>query len=126
MSGARPYVLVVDDEAPLRELVVVTLSRLFACEEAPDGEAALDRLRATRPALVLLDAMLPGRSGLDVLREMRSDEELKDVPVLMLSAWQSEADVEAALGAGANAFLGKPFDPDDLVTAVRSLTGSAG
>lgn len=118
----KPRVLVVEDEAPLRELVEVTLGAEFDCDGAPDGDTALARLRASRPALVVLDSMLPGRSGLEVLREMRADEELRGVPVLMLSAWQSPFDVAAALAAGATSFLGKPFRVEQLLGAARALT----
>ena len=100
MTAARPRILIVEDEQPLRELVVVTLSEEFDCDEVADGEAALERLRASPPRLVVLDSMLPGRSGIDVLREMRADPQLRDVPVLMLSAWQSSEDVDGAMDAG--------------------------
>ena len=121
MTAARPRVLVVEDGQPLRELIVVTLSEEFDCDEAADGEAALERLRAARPELVVLDSMLPGRSGIDVLREMRADPTLCDVPVLMLSAWQSSEDVDGAMDAGANSFLGKPFRVEELVGVAHEL-----
>jgi two-component system response regulator MtrA len=121
MTAARPRVLVVEDEQPLRELIVVTLSQEFECDEAADGEAALERLRAARPELVVLDSMLPGRSGIDVLREMRADPKLRDVPVLMLSAWQSSEDVDSAMDAGADSFLGKPFRVEELVGVAHEL-----
>jgi DNA-binding response OmpR family regulator len=121
MMAARPRVLVVEDEQPLRELVVVTLGEEFECDQAADGEAALERLRAGAPQLVVLDSMLPGRSGLEVLGEMREDPRLRDVPVLMLSAWQSPEDVETAMDAGANAFLGKPFRVEELIRVAQEL-----
>jgi DNA-binding response OmpR family regulator len=114
-------VLVVEDEQPLRELIVVTLGEEFDCDEAADGEAALERLRAARPELVVLDSMLPGRSGIDVLHEMRADPQLRDVPVLMLSAWQSSEDVDSAMDAGADSFLGKPFRVEELVSVAHEL-----
>ena len=121
MMASRPRVLVVEDEQPLRELVVVTLSEEFDCEEAADGEAALEHLRAAPPGLVVLDSMLPGRSGLEVLREMRADPALRDVPVLMLSAWQSTEDEDGAMEAGADSFLGKPFRVEELVQVAHDL-----
>ena len=113
--------LIVEDEQPLRELVVVTLSEEFDCDQVADGEAALERLRASPPRLVVLDSMLPGRSGIDVLREMRADPQLRDVPVLMLSAWQSSEDVDGAMDAGADSFLGKPFRVEELVSVAHEL-----
>jgi two-component system phosphate regulon response regulator PhoB len=121
MSDDAPRILVVDDEPPLRELVVVTLGDAYHCDEARDGDEALALLREHPYDLVLLDVMLPGRSGLDVLREIRSDDRLRDVPVVVISAWQQESDVDAAREAGGSAFLPKPFPIDDLVAAVDSL-----
>jgi DNA-binding response OmpR family regulator len=124
-AGKRPRVLVVEDEQPLRELVVVTLGDAFDCEEVGDGDTALERLHARPPDLVLLDTMIPGRTGLEVLREMRADPKLKKVPVVVLSAWQQPQDVEAALEAGADRFLGKPFRVEELSELARSLVGKA-
>jgi DNA-binding response OmpR family regulator len=117
----RPRVLIVDDEAPLRELILVTLSDAFQCQEAVDGETALDQLRASPPELVVLDVMLPGVSGIDVLREMRADPALRDVAVMVVSAWQGPKDVAAALESGADRFLAKPFDVDELASVARGL-----
>jgi len=122
-SSKRPRVLVVEDEQPLRELVVVTLGEAYDCEEAADGDTALERLRAHAPDLVVLDAMIPGRSGLDVLREMRAHPKLKKVPVVVLSAWQQPQDIDAALDAGADRFLGKPFRVEELSELAESLVG---
>jgi DNA-binding response OmpR family regulator len=125
MSHEPPRILVVDDEPPLRELVVVTLGPAYSCDEAADGDAALERLRDSRYDLVMLDVMMPGRSGLDVLREMRSDEALRDVPVIVMSAWQSSEDVVAVLEAGASGFLAKPFRLEELDSAVKDVIGRA-
>jgi DNA-binding response OmpR family regulator len=121
MSSHRPKILVVDDEPPLRELVVVTLGDAFACDEVDNGDEALARLNADHYDLVMLDVMMPGTSGTDVLRKMRADEELRDVPVIVMSAWQSPQDVASALEAGADRFLAKPFRIDELGSMVRGL-----
>jgi DNA-binding response OmpR family regulator len=123
MSQDQPKVLVVDDEPPLRELVIVTLGAGYACDEAVDGDAALKQLRKRQYDLVMLDVMMPGRSGIDVLQEMRADEALKDVPVVVMSAWQSSDDIDAALAAGANGFLPKPFRVEDLESTVKDVIG---
>jgi DNA-binding response OmpR family regulator len=124
MSDA-PKVLVVDDEPPLRELVIVTLGDAYACDEAADGDAALEQLRTRRYDMVMLDVMMPGRSGIDVLREMRSDDALREIPVVVMSAWQSTQDIDAALAAGADGFLPKPFLLEDLDLAVRTAMGGS-
>jgi DNA-binding response OmpR family regulator len=121
MSSHRPKILVVDDEPPLRELVVVTLGDAFVCDEVDNGDEALARLNADHYDLVMLDVMMPGTSGTDVLRKMRADEELRDVPVIVMSAWQSPQDVASALEAGADRFLAKPFRIDELGSMVRGL-----
>ena len=113
--------LVVDDEAPLRELIAVTLGDDFACEEAADGQAALESVRASPPDLVFLDVMLPGVSGLDVLTEMRADRRLARIPVIVVSAWQASDDVTAAIERGADHFLAKPFDVEELVSVAHEL-----
>lgn len=117
----RPRVLVVDDEAPLRELIVVTLGDAFRSEEAADGEAALALLARDPHDLVFLDVMLPGLSGIDVLRRMRADPALRDVPVVVVSAWQGPEDIAVALESGANGFLEKPFQVDELASFARGL-----
>ena len=121
MSPHRPKILVVDDEPPLRELVVVTLGDAFVCDEVDNGDEALARLNADHYDLVMLDVMMPGTSGTDVLRKMREDEGLRDVPVIVMSAWQSPQDVASALEAGADRFLAKPFRIDELGSMVRGL-----
>jgi DNA-binding response OmpR family regulator len=116
-------VLVVDDEAPLRELVVVTLAEAFECEEAADGDTAIELLHERPFDIVVLDVMMPGRNGLDVLREIRSDERLSGVRTVVLSAWQAQDDITAAAEAGADRFVSKPFDVDELVSVVQELAG---
>lgn len=117
----RPRVLVVEDEQALRELVVVTLGVAFDCDEVGDGEEALRRMQEEPPDLVVLDAMIPGLSGYEVLRAMRTNPALGDVPVLVVSAWQQDEDIAAARAAGANAFLGKPFRIEELEEQAREL-----
>ena len=123
MRHDQPKILVVDDEQPLRELVVVTLGDSCTCDEAADGDAALEQLRRRRYDMVVLDVMMPGRSGIDVLREMRADDTLRDIPVVVMSAWQSSQDIDSALAAGANGFLPKPFRVEELDETVRTLIG---
>src|SRR4051794_27001472 len=122
MTVRRPRILVVDDEPPLRELVVVTLGEAFVCDEVGDGDTALERLSEESYDLVMLDVMMPGTSGTDVLRKMRENDELRDVPVVVMSAWQSPQDVARALEAGAARFLPKPVTIDEP----RSVGGGGG
>ena len=115
----RPVLLIVEDEAPLRELVRVSLGDEFDYLEAGDGRAALELAAEHRPSLVLLDLMLPGITGLDVLAALRADEELEEIPVVGVSAWVHLE--PEALAAGADRFVTKPFDPDELRATVVEL-----
>jgi DNA-binding response OmpR family regulator len=115
-------VLICEDEAALRELIRVSLGPGYRYLEAEDGHEALRLVRAERPDLVVLDLMLPGLHGLDVLRALRRDPAMSATPVAVISAW---SDVEAhALAAGANVFLPKPFDPDELRARVEEMLRS--
>ena len=87
--------------------------------EAADGAEALALAREDRPDLVVLDVMLPGLSGIEVLEELRTDSGLSSIPVVVITAW-SHAELDAQV-AGADRFVSKPFDPDELSSAVEEL-----
>ena len=117
-----PRILVCDNEEALRDLVRASLSgNGYEIEEARDGDEALALARDTKPDLVLLDMMMPGRSGLDVLAELRADPELAETRVVMLTARTQAADREAAAEAGADRFLTKPFSPLQLAALVEEM-----
>lgn len=104
----------------------VALGPTYATVEAADVATARTLVAETRPDLVLLDVMMPGGSGIDVLRELRADPELASTKVVVVSAWSDPADSDAALAAGADAFLGKPFLVDELVAMVERLLKQGG
>ena len=121
---ARPTVLVCDDEPVLRMLVRATLDQgNYTVVEACDGEA-LARTRSDHPDLILLDMMMPGRSGSDVLRELRADPATAETPVIMLTARAQASDREAMNLAGANHYLTKPFSPVGLASLVEEVLGA--
>jgi CheY-like chemotaxis protein len=123
--AARPTVLVCDDEPVLRMLVRATLDQgNYTVVEACDGDEALVRTRSDRPDLILLDMMMPGRSGSDVLRELRADPATAKTPVIMLTARAQASDREAMNLAGADHYLTKPFSPVGLASLVEELLGS--
>lgn len=114
MNTARAVktILVCEDEETLRELIRVSLGPGLRVVEAADYETALALAEAYRPDLVLLDLVLEGRSGFDVLEALRGNALTSRTPVLVISA---SSDVDAhVLAAGADRFLPKPFDPDQL------------
>jgi DNA-binding response OmpR family regulator len=119
-KSGRVTILVVEDDSALREFLCTALADEFEVAGAVSGEEAVDLARRLRPDVVLLDVMLPGLSGLDVVRVIRSDPSLKDTPVLVMTAF-SEIDAGDAEAAGANRFLAKPFDLQQLTAAVRDL-----
>ena len=115
-------VLICDNEEPLRALVRGSLEPWgYEIVEASDGDTSLAAARSVRPDLIVLDMMMPGRTGLEVLRELRSDPALSSTPVVMLTARTQAADEQAAAEAGADRFVAKPFSPLHLGEVVASL-----
>jgi DNA-binding response OmpR family regulator len=118
-------ILIADDEPN----ILISLEYLMKREGyevlvARDGEEALEVLRRERPRLVLLDVMMPRKTGFDVCQELRADESVKDTLVLMLTAKGRDTDVAKGLALGADAYMTKPFATRDLVQKVRELLGT--
>jgi DNA-binding response OmpR family regulator len=122
-------VLVVDDDPDVCDLVTYKLEQSgFEVRRASDGDAALREVAQRIPDLVLLDIMMPGISGLEVLERLRSDQATAVIPVVMLTAKAQENDVERGFQLGADDYVVKPFSPRELVrrvTAVLSRRQSA-
>src|SRR5690242_3634246 len=113
-----PLILVVDDEQSYRDALRVALEREgFRVEVAADGVEALERFDASRPALVLLDLMLPRVSGVDVCRDLRARSQ---VPIIMVTARNAEIDAVVGLEVGADDYVTKPFRLRELVARVRA------
>lgn len=120
-------VLVVDDSEVLRKIVGFNLTKEgFTVEEAKDGVEALEKMKSQKPDLVILDIMMPNLNGFEVLKRMRSDPEMSNVPVIILTAKGGESDAKTALQYGANGFLTKPFSPLKLIEEVRRVTKCGG
>ena len=119
----RPRALVVEDEAPIRELLRLHLDLGgFVLEEAGDGRRGLDLARATPFDLILLDVMLPGLDGVSVCRAIRATGPNIDAPILMLTARDGEADKVLGLDSGADDYLTKPFGVRELMARVGAIT----
>jgi DNA-binding response OmpR family regulator len=117
-----PLVLCADDDEDILSLVSLRLRRAgFEVETAADGDEALTIVRLRRPVLAVLDVMMPKRTGYEVLAELRADETLRDMKVILLSARVQEGDVARGMDAGADAYLAKPFKAQDLVSTVQEL-----
>lgn len=124
MALAKSRVLIVEDEPNIVESLSFILQRAdFDIDTAPDGTEALRQLQRHSYSALILDLMLPGISGLEVLRSVRSDKTLAALPVIVLSAKGQAADRKAAEATGATAFITKPFSNAEVVDRVRELTG---
>ena len=119
------HVLIADDEAN----IVISLEFLMQREGhrvtiARDGDAALEVIRRERPDLVLLDVMMPGRSGFEVCQAVRADEALANVKIVLLSAKGRDTDLAKGSALGADAYMTKPFSTRELADKVRELLGT--
>jgi len=123
--SAHKKILIADDE----ENIVISLEFLMKREGfevlvASDGEEALARIRADVPDLVLLDVMMPKRTGFEVCQEVRSDPALASTRILMLTAKGRDTEVAKGMAMGADAYMTKPFSTKDLVDQVHALLGA--
>ena len=118
-SAPAKTILICEDEAVLRELFRAVLGPGYTYIEAADGIEGLELAQSHAPDLIVLDLMLPKRSGFEVLAAIREDPALRETPVVVLTAWSHvETQVERA---GADRFISKPFEPLELETIVREL-----
>jgi DNA-binding response OmpR family regulator len=118
-DGALKRILICEDEETLRELVRVSLGPGYEYVEAVDGVESLELARTMEPDLLILDLMLPRKSGVEVLADLRGDQVIGDTPVVVISAWTHAQ--QTAVAAGADRFVPKPFDPDELRAVVGEL-----
>lgn len=124
MAFGSKRVLIVDDEASLRTLVRVNLEiDGIEVSEAVDGNEAMSMLRQAPPDLVLLDLMMPGKDGIEVLEDVAADPELRNIPVILLTAKGEQEDLERGAILGARGHITKPFDPEQMVRTVKAALG---
>ncbi|MFW2587832.1 response regulator transcription factor [Sagittula sp. SSi028] len=118
-------VLLIEDEPNIIEAIKFILSRDgWQVHAHSNGETAVETVHERTPDVVILDAMLPGRSGYDILRELRDDSQTAGLPVLMLTARGQTKDREEAERAGASRFMTKPFSNAEVLDAVKALSGA--
>ncbi len=124
---AEPYVLVVEDDPVINELVgaYAKLAGL-GYRGAMTGDAAFEELRQRRPAMIVLDVMLPDLDGFEICRRIKSQPETAPVPVVMLTALHDDEYRERGLACGASEYLTKPFDPDQLIDAMTRYGKTGG
>lgn len=133
LSGGRTWkgrsvgkeVLLIEDEPNIIEAIRFILSRDgWRVSTHSDGRTAFDKLCQKQPDVVILDVMLPGRSGYEILRDIRAQNGFGDLPVLMLTAKGQARDREMAESLGATQFMTKPFSNDAVLSAVRDMAAS--
>ncbi|MDH5188555.1 MAG: response regulator [Rhodospirillaceae bacterium] len=117
-------ILVIDDDEMLVELLTFKLEQKgFVVISSGDGEDGLSMVSEERPDLVVLDGMMPGMDGIEVLRLLKESPDTKDIPVVMLSARQQSRDVVGGLNLGAAEYIAKPFMPEELILKIQRLLG---
>ncbi|MSO69677.1 MAG: phosphate regulon transcriptional regulatory protein PhoB [Alphaproteobacteria bacterium] len=118
----KPYILIVEDEASLITLLRYNLEKEgFEVGEAIDGDEALVMARERRPDLMVLDWILPSLAGIEVCRRLRRLPEIKNTPIIMLTARGEEADRIRGLDSGADDYIVKPFSPTELIARIRAV-----
>jgi two-component system phosphate regulon response regulator PhoB len=121
-TGMQPLILIVEDEVDLVTLLTYNLEKEgFRTATAYDGEEALLVANEQRPDLILLDWMLPHRSGLEVCRQLRRAAKTRDVPIIMLTARGEEGDRVRGLDSGADDYISKPFSNSELIARIRAV-----
>ena len=119
---AKVRIIVADDDRDILDLVVFKLSKAgYDVVGVSDGVAALAAIEAEPPRLAILDVMMPGLSGLDVLRKVRANEATKDLDIILLTARARDSDVDAGFSTGATDYVIKPFSPRELLHRVNAL-----
>ena len=117
-------ILIADDDPILVEILRFRLEGAgHSVRVARDGEQALSEARADPPEIIVLDSMMPIMGGPEVLAELKSDADLRDIPVVILTARDGEADIVAGLKSGAAEYLTKPFIPQELLVRISGLVG---
>jgi DNA-binding response OmpR family regulator len=120
-----PTVLVVDDDPVILKLLEVNFEMEgFTVITAKDGQEGIDTARSERPDVVISDIMMPRKSGLELVEELKGDAATKAIPIVLLSAKAQATDERAGLDAGADDYVTKPFEPLDLVDRVNRLLGA--
>ncbi len=122
LNNSKDKILIVEDEEAIRDMLGYALMKEgFNCIEAADVDQARTKIESNRPNLILLDWMLPGMSGIDYARRLRSVPETRDIPIIMLTAKGEETDKVKALDTGADDYITKPFSTKELIARVKAV-----
>jgi len=123
MSETPKKVLAVEDDPDIQVILRMVLSKLGHCDVTIAGEGAqvLGLAKLHQPVVILLDVMLPDMSGFDIIKQLKEDPSVKDIPVIFLTARSQPSEIEQMKGLGAIGYLAKPFDPMTLVSQINDL-----
>jgi len=117
-------ILVVEDQEDLREVLRTLLTGSgYEMLEAPDGQAGVDKAKAERPDLILMDIQMPLMDGYEATRQIKTDPDLKSIPIVAISSFAMKGDEERARGAGCDHYITKPYSPMQLLKTIRGLLG---
>ena len=123
-DNGQPLVLVADDNGVVRDLVVFRLERSgYRVVAASDGQEALRIAREEVPDLAILDVMMPNLTGVEVTQRLRADDATSQIPVILLTARVQEVDIARGFDAGADDYIRKPFNPQELRARVQAILG---
>lgn len=119
---SEEQILAIEDESDILEVIEYNLDREgFNVLTSQKGEEGLRKIKEYHPDIILLDLMLPDRDGLEICRDIRDDDEIKNIPVIMVTAKDTESEVVLGLGVGADDYVTKPFNPKELVARVKAV-----
>jgi len=122
MENGKKKILVIEDSLTMQRLLSYVLEKEgYDVQIANDGLEGLEKARAIKPDLVFTDLMMPIKDGFEVCREIRADEHLKDIILIILTARGQDSDVNKGLAAGADDYVMKPFDPPKVVERVKEI-----
>lgn len=122
--GKKKTILVAEDESSITELLQIILQEEYELKFVEEGETVLKEVKKKIPDLLLLDVMMPNMNGYEVCKSLRNDKDTKNVKIAILSAKGQERDILTGLQSGADFYITKPFDPDDLKKKIKEIIGS--
>lgn len=118
-------ILIAEDERDIRELIVFSLTFAgFEVVPAIDGQDALEKALEVKPDLIMMDVRMPRMTGYEACAKMKTIDEIKDIPVVILSAKGQESEIQTGLSAGAYEYILKPFAPDELIQRVKDIVSN--
>jgi two-component system, cell cycle response regulator DivK len=122
MTEEKKLILVADDEEDIQVILTMYLENIgYEVATAFDGLDAIERIKERKPALVLMDIMMPVIDGIEVTKRLKADEETKDIPIVILTAAAQSSTAEKAMSAGADEYIAKPFEPDNVKAVIDKI-----